>query len=191
MSRIVAARALSLAGHPALLMPATFLFSTIANGAPTKMLQFAVVGSAFVGVSIVAYSWSQVRAGRWSHVDASVPRERSQINLFLMLLFFGIAGLMLGLDQPRPLVIGPAFSGALVAFGHLLRPWLKVSLHASFAVFAALLLWPSLVGTLAVLVLAMGVAWSRLALSRHTPQEVAVALLAGAATGVVFNLVTS
>ncbi len=170
-------------------MPAAFLFSILGDGAPVMAFQIAVVSSVFVSISIVAYSWVQVRAGRWSHVDASVPGERRQINLFLMLLFFCFAGLMLALGQPQSHVIGPAFSGALVAFGHLLRPWFKVSLHASFAMFGASLLWPSLVGTLAVLVLALGVAWSRLVLSRHTPHEVVIGVLAGAATGVVFKLV--
>lgn len=172
-------------------MPATFLFSVVGNDAPALAFQIAVVSSIFVGVSIVAYSWRQVRAGRWSHVDASFRHERSQINLFLMALFFGLAGIMVILDQPRPLVLGPALSGALVALGHLLRPWLKMSLHASFAVFAASFPWPSIAGTVAILTLAIAVSWSRLALSRHNGREVAVALLAGAVTGVVFNLATN
>jgi len=29
------------------------------------------------GIIVLGYSWLQVRAGRWSHVDASVRHERS------------------------------------------------------------------------------------------------------------------
>lgn len=188
---MITARILSLVGHPALLMPVTYIFSSSANGAPTRVITLIAVGSLLVGVATLAYSWWQVRAGRWSHIDASNPQERRQINLFLMLLFSGVACLMLVLEQPRTLIMWPAFSAALVAFGHLLRARLKMSLHVSFAVFAALLLWPSPIGTSALLVVAMGIAWSRLALSRHTLREVVVALLAGAATGVAFNLVSS
>lgn len=190
MSSVITARVLSLVGHPALLMPATFLFSVAGNDASALTLQTVVVGSVFVGGSTIAYSWRQVREGRWSHVDASLPHERSQINLFLMALFFGAAALMVALDQPQPLVLSSALSGALVALGHLLRPWLKMSLHVSFAVFAASFLWPSMVGTLVILILAIAISWSRLALARHTWQEVIIALLAGAVTGTVFNLAT-
>ena len=65
---------------------------------------------------------------------------------------------------------------------------LKLSLHAGFAAFSALLLWPSYLGMLSLLLLAVGVAWSRLVLSRHTPQEVALGLLAGATAGLAFNV---
>lgn len=188
--RMLAASALSLLGHPALLVPAAFMFNALGGASPAE-IRLALSGSAFVAVGIVAYSWIQVRTGRWSHVDASAPGERRQINRFLVLLFFGIAGLMLVLGKPRSLVMGPALSGGLVALGHLLRRRLKVSLHTSFAAFAALLIWPSTVGTFAAILLALAVAWSRLALSRHTPHEVGAGLLAGAVAGLAFNLTTS
>jgi GNAT superfamily N-acetyltransferase len=95
--------------------------------------------------------------------------------------------LMVALDhQPRPLVLGPVLSGALVVLGHLLRPWLKMSLHVSFAVFAASFLWPSMVGTFVILTLAIAISWSRLALARHTRREVIIALLAGTITSATF-----
>jgi hypothetical protein len=167
-------------------MPTTFLFSVVGNDVPALAVKIAVAGSIFVGVSIAAYSWRQVRTGRWSHVDASVCHERSQVNLFLMALFFGLAGIMIILNQPQPLVMGFALSCALVALGHLLRPWLKMSLHTSFAVFAASFLWPSIAGTVAILTLAIAISRSKLALSRHT-----VTLLVVAVTGVMFTLATS
>jgi hypothetical protein len=63
-------------------MPVTFLFSVASNDVPVLAFQVAVVGSVFVGGIIVAYSWRQVMEGRWYHVDASIPHERSQINFF-------------------------------------------------------------------------------------------------------------
>jgi membrane-associated phospholipid phosphatase len=79
-------------------------------------------------------------------------------------------------------------AGAVVVLASLLRRWLKLSLHAAFAVLAAALLWPAVLATLGVLALAAGVGWSRLVLQRHTRQEVVAGLLAGAAAGVAFRV---
>lgn len=89
------------------------------------------------------------------------------------------------------MALGLALSGAVVVFASLLRHWLKLSLHAAFAVFAAALLWPSLVPVLLALALVAGVAWSRLVLRRHSCQEVLVGLLTGAAAGVGFHFLVA
>jgi membrane-associated phospholipid phosphatase len=187
----VAARALSVLGHPALLVPIAVVLAAATKNAPSQVLYAAAAASVFVAVSVVVYSLVQVRAGRWSHVDASIPQERGQLNLFLASMFFGGAALLWWSGQPRPIFTGLAVAGALVAFAHVLRSWLKVSLHAAFAVFAASLLWPSLLAVVLVLFLAAGVSWSRLVLRRHTPREVVVGLLAGGAAGLGFNLIAS
>jgi hypothetical protein len=181
------ARALSVIGHPALLMPAAVAWSASARGAPPPVLHLAVSASIAVALAVGAYSLWQVRAGRWSHVDASVPGERRQLNVFLVLLLFGVSGALWGFGQPLLVSLGLGLGGALVLAAHLLRRWLKVSLHASFAVYAAALLWPAALAVGAVLLLAAAVSWSRLALRRHTPAEVLAGLAAGAAAGWVFN----
>ena len=71
---------------------------------------------------------------------------------------------------------------------HKRMRWLKVSLHAAFAVFAAALVWPGVASVSLMLALAAGVAWSRLVLQRHTLAEVVVGLLLGSASGLVLNL---
>jgi hypothetical protein len=109
-----AARALSVIGHPALLMPAAVAGSAAANGAPPRVLQLALAASVAVAACVILYSLVQVRAGRWSHVDASVPRERSQLNLVLCMLLFGAAGLLWWSGQPRLLPLGLGLGGAMV-----------------------------------------------------------------------------
>jgi membrane-associated phospholipid phosphatase len=79
----------------------------------------------------------------------------------------------------------------VVVMASLLRRWLKLSLHAAFAVFAASLLWPSVMAVVGLLALAVAVAWSRLVLRRHTLGEVVVGLLAGGAAGVGFHLIAN
>ena len=151
------------------------------------MLQAAAWACGFVVVCVGLYSGAQVRAGRWQHVDASVPHERRQLNHLLALLLFGVAGALWWGGQPGPVALGVALGGAVVVLASLLRHWLKLSLHAAFAVFAAALLWPSGLAVLGVLALAGGVAWSRLVLRRHTLCEVVVGLLAGGVAGVMFQ----
>lgn len=185
------ARALSIIGHPAILTPIAAVLSAMTASAPAKTLQVLVLVSLCLGASITAYSWIQVRSGRWLHVDASVPRERRQLHWVLLLLFWGVAAALWLAGQPQRLALGPAFCGVLIVLAALLRQWLKMSLHASFAVFAAALLWPDVGSTSFVLVLALAVGWSRLALGRHTRQEVAVGLLMGGTMGIAFNLVSA
>ena len=182
----IAARALSVVGHPALLMPAAVAGSATANGAPPQVLRIGLAASVAIAACVIAYSLVQVRAGRWAHVDASVPHERSQLNFVLCLLLFGVAGGLWWSGQPPMLALGLGLGGAMVVCALLLRRWLKLSLHTAFAVFAAALLWPNTLAAAGVLLLAAAVSWSRLALCRHTGLEVVAGLLAGAVAGSVF-----
>ena len=189
MNRLACARALSIVGHPALLMPAAVVLSAVGRQAPAGTVAAAVAATVFVALAVIGYSLLQVRAGRWSHVDASVPRERGQLNLFLVALLFATAAVLWWQGQPPSLAVGLAAGGLLVALAYALGRWLKMSLHVSFAVFAAALLWPDLAALGAVMLLAAGVAWSRLVLRRHTPLDVAVGGLAGGAAGLGFQWV--
>lgn len=187
-SRTRAARTLSVIGHPALLMPAAVAAGASGAGVPPHWLRAALATALLVTVIVGLYSLWQVRTGRWVHVDASQPHERSQLNLFLVLLLCGAAALLWALGQPRVVASGPVVIALVVLVAHLLRRWLKVSLHAAFALCAAALVWPDAALTLAIVALAIGVAWSRLVLGRHTLPEVLLGLLLGATFGVGLRL---
>ena len=182
-----AARALSVVGHPALLVPVAVAGAAWARQAPAAVLLVAVLASAAVAALVGVCSVAQVRAGRWGHVDASAPRERAQLNLFLVPLLLGAALLLVLAGQPLFIAAGLAAGAAVVVVALGLRRWLKLSLHAAFAVFAAALWWPHLVAVGASLLLAGGVAWSRLVLRRHHWHEVLLGLLVGAAAGAVLR----
>ncbi len=141
-----------------------------------------------MAVIVGLYSLWQVRAGHWVHVDASQPRERHQLNLFLAGLLGAAAVLLWAMGQSPAVASGPLLAALLVLLTHALRRRLKVSLHAAFALFAAAMVWPHALGTLAIGLLAIGVAWSRLVLRRHTLAEVLVGLLLGAACGAALHV---
>jgi membrane-associated phospholipid phosphatase len=174
---------LSIIGHPALLMPVAVAAAASGPGAPPQLLRMALGTALAVALIVGLFSLWQVRRGRWAHVDASQPAERSQLNLALAGSLCAAAALLWARGQPPAVAWGPLLAALLVLLTHALRRWLKVSLHAAFALFAAARVWPHVLGTLAVGLLAVGVAWSRLVLRRHTLPEVLAGLLLGAACG--------
>lgn len=188
MSRTLVARALSIIGHPALLMPLAIAVAATATEAPPQLLRVAFGSAVAVAAVVGLFSLWQVRAGRWLHVDASRPSERRQLTRLLAVLLGAIAVALWASGQAPAVTAGPLLVALPVVAAHALRRRLKVSLHAAYAVLAAALLWPQLLGTALVGLLALGVAWSRLELRRHTRAEVLAGLLLGAASGAALQL---
>lgn len=176
------ARAVSILGHPLLVLPAALALPAALRDADHATLRSMLIGFALFAALLLGWSWWQVRRNRWAHVDASQPSERKSLNRTL-LVAITIGALVAWLRSPTPdLALTLAVSACIVAIAMLLVRWCKLSLHASFAVYAAGLLWP--LGVAAVgagCVFAGIVAWSRLRLSRHRPRDI----VAGAATGVL------
>ena len=188
MSRLFAARALSIIGHPALLMPIAIVAAAAAAEAPPQLLRVAFGSAVAVAAVVGLFSLWQVRAGRWLHVDASRPSERRQLTRLLAVLLGAIALALWASGQASAVAAGPLPVALPVLVAHALRRRLKVSLHAAYAVLAAALLWPHVLGTALVGLLALGVAWSRLELRRHTRAEVLAGLLLGALSGAALQL---
>lgn len=177
------ARAVSIVGHPAVLMPAAALMAAPAHLRPAAFA-VSVIGACVV----MGYSLYKARRGGWTHVDASMPTERAELNarLAIGLLLAACVLWLAGLHVGFPLVVG--LSGLIAAAGHLFRGVAKLSLHVAFAVLAAFLVWPQYVAVAALALVAVAVAWSRLALRRHVAADVALGALAGAAAGVAFHV---
>ncbi len=187
VNRFAAARLLSIVGHPAVLMPVAVAGVVQSRGASASTAATALGLTGGLVLAVLVFSALRVRRGDWAHVDASRPKERVQLNLFLLALLLGAAALSQSLGAARPVVAGPLLAAALVGLALSLRRWLKLSLHTAFAVFAAALWWPDRLAGLGFLLLAGAVAWSRLALGRHSRAEVLVGALAGAVAGVAFQ----
>jgi hypothetical protein len=165
------ARSLSILGHPLVVVPGAVLMLVLHGGTPSAALIVLVV-CGIAGVVLVFSFW-QVRRGQWQHVDASAPTERRSLNFFLaIVLFLGAAVASYLLPGPA-LSLGLLLSGLLIVAVMLASPWIKLSLHASFAAFAVLLLWPLNLWYVALAsVAAAGICWSRVLLGRHTIVEV-------------------
>ncbi|MBQ0933874.1 hypothetical protein [Ideonella paludis] len=175
MSRIALARALSLIGHPGVVMPLALMVLSRQMGAAAQAALGVAVG---ITALVVLYSLWQVRRGAWAHVDASQRPERLQLNRFVAAVLLGSSALA-WLNGALALGVGLAASGGLVLVALALQRWCKLSLHVGFACFAAGLMWPNAVALGFGALLAGGVAWSRLVLQRHVPRD----LWVGAAVG--------
>ena len=183
MTRVTVARVVSIIGHPVVLVLVAALIAASTRGATLQQLQLVGGALAALGVIVLGFSWLQVRAGRWSHVDASVRSERSALNVFLVVLCSLSAMLLWLLTHRLSMSIALALSGALVLVALLVARWVKVSLHAAFAAFATTLLWPITLAVAGGVLVTAAVVWSRLVLRRHVAADVMAGLVLGVAAG--------
>jgi membrane-associated phospholipid phosphatase len=188
MMRVAVARAVSIVGHPVVLVLVAALISASAQGASHQQLRLIGGALATFAVIVVGFSWLQVRTGRWSHVDASIRNERNSLNVFLVTLCLLSAVLLWFLTHRPHLSVALALSGALILTAFLSARLVKVSLHVAFAAFATALLWQIKVAFIAGVLVTAAVMWSRLVLGRHVAADVLAGLLLGAAAGGAFHL---
>lgn len=185
------ARTVSILGHPVLVMPAAALIVAAAHGAQPAQIRILAAILGAIGAAVMAYSWFKVRRGDWSHVDASVRSERRTLNVFLMVLLgAGAALAWFGALRPH-LPVALALAAAMIAIAMALERRLKLSLHVGFATFATGLLWPSVPALGIGLLVTAAIAWSRLALGRHTPRDLVAASLAGTVAAIAYHAWTA
>lgn len=183
------ARVLSILGHPAVVVPLGVALAARARGVPPSLQQRAIAAAIVLALLVGLYSAWQVRRGRWVHVDASQPRERSQLHAFLLPLLLVAAAAAALAGWPPAVPAGLGACAAIVAVAGLTQRRMKLSLHVAFAALVASWLWPAPGLALAAAAGVAAIAWSRWRLARHTSREVVAGALLGAVVGVLFQLV--
>lgn len=189
MKRLSVARAISIVAHPALLLPAAVVGVAFGRELPAESAAAVTAAAVGTALAVMGFSYIRVRSGRWDHADASRRRERIELNRFLALALLLVALLSWATSQPKAVTAGAVLCAGVVVVALSLRSWLKVSLHVAFAALAALLWWPLQPAVLLLLLIALAVAWSRVALGRHSRAEVLVGLVLGGVAGSVFQYV--
>jgi hypothetical protein len=188
MFPLALARVISIVGHPVLVLPVAVVVSGQVRGVSVATRSTTIGVTVGIGVVVLVFSAVRVWLGHWKHVDASEPAERNQLNGFTVVLLLGaaLAGFLSSGGTPD-LYLWPACSGGVVLAAMALRRRMKLSQHVAFDLFAAMAVLPSMGAAVAIALLTGAVAWSRLALGRHTRAEVAVGTVVGLGAGAAFQ----
>ncbi|HYK03036.1 MAG TPA: hypothetical protein VE974_14845 [Thermoanaerobaculia bacterium] len=172
-STIALARALSILGHPFLLIPLTI-------AALTGSLFWTAVIAASTTVPLLAVIARKVRRGAWSDFDVSRHEQRAGLYYAGIPLLAVCVVLLYFLGAPAGMIRGAAAGAAMFLAGLLGNRFLKISMHMMFAAFCTVALsreypW----SPAATLPLLAAIAWSRRYLDRHTWAEIAVGIVIG------------
>jgi hypothetical protein len=182
--RVVIARCLSILFHPFVMVGVMVATAAAARQTPGQALVSVVLVALFTIVPLALLMFRQVRRGAWGNADASNRSERPILYIAGGLSLAALLGYLLLAQSQSFMIRGTVVTLAMVAACALATRWIKVSLHMAFATMAAtaLSLMRSPVGYALVVVLP-ALAWSRLTLERHTPHEMALGAVIGAAAG--------
>lgn len=176
-STISLARAVSIAGHPFVLVPLTV-------AAASRNWMWTAVISAGTILPLLAIILRNVRRGSWSDHDVSRREQRGGLYKVALPLVAVSAILLYALDANARMMRGLAAAAAMLLLGVLGNRFLKISMHMMAAAYCGVLivrLHPASVWLVVPFVAA--IAWSRLVLERHTWAEVVVGVAIGAAAG--------
>jgi hypothetical protein len=184
---LVLARWVSWIGHPLVFISlsiAVIIILRLANRAGLALLLTLLV-TLILPMAVLLF-WG-ARTGRWSDADVSIRAERVRFYPRAMpISAIAVIALWL-LRAPAMALRGAAVTLFLLLVAALVNLRIKLSLHALFAFYSAIILFVvhPFAGSIAF-VLAFLVFWSRLYLGRHDLLET----LAGASLGLLGGLVT-
>jgi hypothetical protein len=183
------ARWVSILAHPFVMILVWITAVTMQLRGPGALAGNVGLVLVIVVVPNVVFMIRQVRRGAWGNVDASQRHERVVLYVIgLATVALLVAWLALGQDNSF-LLRGSAVALALLGLSAVTSRWIKVSLHlAAAGLVGTSLLWlGSGVGWI-VAAIVPPLAWSRLALARHSRLEVALGLVYGVLAGAAIHV---
>ena len=178
------ARLVSIAGHPFAMTLVMVLGAALRFSTPREALRTVLLVALVALLPVAAVMVRQVRRGSWSNVDASDRAERPLLFTVGIAALAVLLGAVLVFQPGSFLIRGVAGVLIMLAVCAVATRWVKVSLHMAFGALATttLLSLGSPAGWVLLAVMP-ALAWSRLALKRHSPAEVVLGLLVGVACG--------
>jgi hypothetical protein len=166
------ARAISIVGHPFLVVPGAILLT----GTRGPVL-YAVLASM---VAITVHVVRGMRRGEISDVDVSRREQRRGVYAIGIGCSVVAVAVLYATHQPPLAIRGSLIAGGALAVSAIVNLRLKASLHCLFAMFSAGIAWRAEhVAGLVFAIVALAVAWARVAYERHTRAEAAVGLALG------------
>ena len=182
------ARWLSIIFHPFVMVGVMVGTAAAARQTAGEAVSSIAIVALFTIVPLMVLMVRQVRHGAWDNVDASNRAERPVLYLVGGVALVALLAYLLVFRPQSFMLRGAAVTLGMMAVCAAATRWVKVSLHMAFAALAAtsLALGRSPVGYALVMALP-ALLWSRLSLERHTPHEVALGAVIGAAAGAAIH----
>jgi hypothetical protein len=179
--KIIAARYISIAGHPLVLLP-LLIFLARNQGDGSGALRTTLVFVAITSIPLGFLIWRSRATGRWRTVDASDKVDRPVLYRGIIAVLVALAIYFQFVDRAPDIVRGCIATAGMMCVAAALNRRLKISLHLAFACFCGIILMRiRLAYGVPVLLLVPALIWSRLVLSRHALSET----FAGVALGVI------
>jgi hypothetical protein len=178
------ARSVSIVGHPFVMTIIMVLGAALHLSTPSEALRTVLLVTLIALLPVAALMVRQVRRGSWTNVDASNRAERPLLFAVAIVALAVLIGAVLVFRPGSFLIRGAA--GVLIMFVvcAVATRWVKVSLHMAFGALATTtLLYLGSPAGWVLLAVMPALAWSRMALERHRPAEVALGLVVGIAFG--------
>jgi hypothetical protein len=174
----------SIAGHPFAMTMVMVLGAALRFGTARDALSTLLLVAAIALLPVAVLMVRQVRKGSWTNVDASNRAERPLLFAVGIVALAVLIGAVLVFRPGSFLIRGAIGAMTMLAVCAVATKWIKVSLHMAFGALSTttLLCLGSRVGWM-LLAAMPALAWSRLALERHGPAEVAIGFLVGVAFG--------
>ena len=179
---------ISIIFHPFVMVGVMVGAAAAARQGAQGAVRAVAVTALFTIVPLAVLMWRQVRRGQWQNVDASNRAERPILYLTLGCALVALLAYLMLLRTQSFMVRGVLVTLGMMAMCAIATWWIKVSLHMAFATLAAtgLALMRSPAGYALLLALPI-LMWSRLTLERHSPVEVALGTIIGAAAGAALH----
>jgi phosphatidylserine synthase len=180
----VVARWVSIVGHPFVMTIVMVLGTVLHFNTPGEALRTVLLVTLIALLPVAALMVRQVRRGSWTNVDASNRAERPLLFAVGIGALAVLLGVLLVFRPGSFLLRGVVGVLIMLAVCAVATRWVKVSLHMAFGALATTTLLS--IGSPAgwvLLAVMPGLAWSRLALKRHRPAEIAIGLLVGIVSG--------
>jgi hypothetical protein len=168
------AKAISLIGHPLLTIPLFVVAMMFAfEGFEKALLNSAlIIGCIFLPLFLRMYIKS--KNGTYTNFDVSDRIQRKTLFTFIIPLMIVVTVLSFKTNLGSNFSLSVLFGTILVIISQVINLFIKSSLHVSLNIYlSALVLTADLRIGIAVFLFSGFIAWSRVALGRHTWKEVA------------------
>jgi len=178
--KIKIAKLISVIGHPLLTIPfyvaiVMFAFEDFEKALLNSVL---IIGCIFLPLILQMYIKS--KNGTYTNFDVSDRIQRKTLFSFIIPLMIVVTIISFKTSPDSDFSLSVLFATILVVISHIINLFTKISLHVSLNIYlSALVTTANLRFGIAVFLFSGLIAWSRIALKRHTFKEVAFGICIG------------